>query len=177
MARRQRERETLGEDRVEWLIFGFLSFWLIVSVLGAVLVKNPVHSILFFLSSVLAIAGLFLHLGAELLAGLQILIYAVAIVVFYVLVITTIPWEKVKRFEGVYKRELFFGFPVILAVFLLMGYMVLKGKFAEPVGTVENNVREVGKTLFTSYLFPFEVASVILLVAMIGAILLGRKEE
>ena len=162
---------------MEWVIFGVLAFWLLVSVLGAVLVKNPVHSILFFLSSVLAMAGLFLSLGAELLAGLQIIIYAVAIVVFYVLVITTIPWEKVKRFEGVYKKELLFGIPVVLVVFLMMGYMVLRGSFAQPVGIVEDNVREVGRTLFTSYLFPFEVASVILLVAMIGAILLGRKEE
>ncbi len=162
---------------MEWVIFGVLAFWLLVSVLGAVLVKNPVHSILFFLSSVLAMAGLFLSLGAELLAGLQIIIYAVAIVVFYVLVITTIPWEKVKRFEGVYKKELLFGIPVVLVIFLLMGSMVLRGRFAQPVGVVEDNVREVGRTLFTSYLFPFEVASVILLVAMIGAILLGRKEE
>ena len=162
---------------MEWIVFGILAFWLLASVLGAVLVKNPVHSILFFLSSVLAMAGIFLSLGAELLAGLQIIIYAVAIVVFYVLVITTIPWEKVKRFEGVYKRELLLGLPVVLVVFIAMGYMILKGKLAEPVGTVENNVKEVGKQLFTSYLFPFEVASVILLVAMIGAILLGRKEE
>ncbi len=162
---------------MEWLVFGALSFWLVISALGAVLVKNPVHSILFFLSSVLAIAGLFLSLGAELLAGLQLIIYAVAIVVFYVLVITTIPWEKVKRFEGVYKRELMLGIPVVLVIFGFMGYAVLRGEFAEPVGVVEDNVRELGKTLFTSYLFPFEVASVILLVAMIGAILLGRKEE
>ena len=58
-----------------------------------------------------------------------------------------------------------------------MAYMVIKGKFGEQVGFVKDNVREVGKTLFTSYLFPFEVASVILLVAMVGAILLGRREE
>ena len=167
----------MGEDRVEWVVFGVLAFWLVVSVLGAILVRSPVHSILFFLSSVLAISALFLSLKAELLAGLQLIIYAVAIVVFYVLVITTIPWEKVKRFEGVYKRELLLGAPVVLVLFLLMGYMVLKGEFAPPKGVVEDNVVQVGKTLFTSYLFPFEVASVILLVAMIGAILLGRKEE
>jgi len=82
----------------------------------------------------------------------------------------------VKRFEGVYAKELAVGFPIVLVVFVLMGYMVVEGEFAQPVGKVEDNVREVG-TLFTSYLFPFEVASVILLVAMIGAILLGRKEE
>jgi len=162
---------------VDWIVFGTLAIWLICSVGGAILVKNPVHSILFFLSSVLATAALFLSLGAELIAGLQIIIYAVAIVVFYVLVITTIPWEKIKKFEGVYFKELSIGFPVVLIVFLLMGYMVVKGEFAQSVGKIEDNVREVGKTLFTSYLFPFEVASVILLVAMIGAILLGRKEE
>ncbi len=162
---------------MEWLILGVLGFWLLVSVIGAILVKNPVHSILFFLSSVLAMAGLFLSLGAELLAGLQLIIYAVAIVVFYVLVITTIPWEKVKKFEGVYRRELIVGVPIVVFVFCLIGYMVLKGRLAQPAGVVEDNVREVGRNLFTSYLFPFEVASVILLVAMIGAILLGRKEE
>jgi NADH-quinone oxidoreductase subunit J len=162
---------------VEWLIFGFLAFWLLASAIGAVVVRNPVHSILFFLSSVLAVAGLFLSLGAELLAGLQLIIYAVAIVVFYVLVITTIPWEKVKRFEGVYRRELLLGLPVLVVVFGLIALAVIKGNLAEPVGAVKDNVREIGRTLFTSYLFPFEVASVILLVAMIGAILLGRKEE
>jgi len=159
------------------LIFGVLGLWLLVSVLGAVLVRSPVHSILFFLSGVLATAGIFLSLGAELLAGLQLIIYAVAIVVFYVLVITTIPWEKVKKFEGVYRKELFMGLPIVLLAFALMGYMVLKGNLAQPSGAVQDNVRDLGKTLFTSYLFPFEVASVILLVAMIGAILLGRKEE
>jgi NADH-quinone oxidoreductase subunit J len=162
---------------VDWVIFGFLAGWLLLSVLGAILVKNPVHSILFFLSSVLAIAALFFSLGAELLAGLQIIIYAVAIVVFYVLVITTIPWEKVKRFEGIYKKELLFGLPVVLALFGLIAYGVLKGKMHQPSLMRADSVRDLGKTLFTSYLFPFEVASVILLVAMIGAILLGRKEE
>jgi len=162
---------------VDWLIFGVLSLWLLISVGGAVLVKNPIHSILFFLSAVLATAGLFLALGAELLAGLQIIIYAVAIVVFYVLVITTIPWEKVKRFEGVYKKELIFGVPLLLLVFAMIAYGIYRGKLHDPAIMKADSVRDLGKTLFTSYLFPFEVASVILLVAMIGAILLGRKEE
>ncbi len=162
---------------MEWLIFAILGTWLIVSALGVVFVKNPVHSILFFLSSLLAMAGIFVSLGAELLAGIQLIIYAVAIVVFYVLVITTIPWEKVKRFEGFYGKELIISAPALVILFILMAYMVLKGKFATPVGVIKDNVREVGKALFTSYLFPFEVASVILLVAMVGAILLGRREE
>ncbi|GBC88350.1 NADH-quinone oxidoreductase subunit J [bacterium HR13] len=163
---------------MEWVITAILSLWLVLSALCTIFMKNPVHVILAFLSVILAMAGIFLQMKAELLAGLQLIIYAVAIVVFYVLVITVIPWEKVKRFEGIYKQELFWGAPFFLISFLLMSYMVLKGKFAQPLNTVSgDNVRDVGKNLFTSYLFPFEVASVILLVAMIGAILLGRKEE
>ena len=168
----------MGEDRVEWLIFGFLSLWLLVSVFGTLFLKNPVHVILAFLSVILAIAGIFLHLGAELLAGLQLIIYAVAIIVFYVLVITTIPWEKVKKFEGIYKREALLAVPFLLISFLPIAYMVLEGKFAVSRRVItEGNIQSVGKALFTNYLFPFEVASVILLTAMIGAILLGRKEE
>jgi len=163
---------------VEWLITGFLTLWLVLSAMATVFMKNPVHVILSFLSVILAMAGIFMQLGAELLAGLQLIIYAVAIVVFYVLVITVIPWEKVKRFEGVYKEELMMGFPFFLLAFILMSYLIMKGEFASPLGVAtKENVRDVGKALFTSYLFPFEVASVILLVAMIGAILFGRKEE
>ena len=163
---------------MEWLIFGFLTLWLLVSVFGTLFLKNPVHVILAFLSVILATAGIFLHLGAELLAGLQLIIYAVAIIVFYVLVITTIPWEKVKKFEGIYKREALLAVPFLLVSFFPIAYMVLEGKFAVSQKVItEGNIQSVGKTLFTNYLFPFEVASVILLTAMIGAILLGRKEE
>ena len=162
---------------MEWLIFALLSTWAVISTLGVLFLKNPVHAILSFISLILAMAGMFLHLGAELLAGLQLIIYAVAIVVFYVLVITTIPWEKVKKFEGFYKREFFFGFPLLLGSFALFAYAILKGNFASTSLAVKDNVKEVGKSLFSTYLFPLEVASVILLTAMIGAILLGRKEE
>jgi len=163
---------------VEWLIFGFLAVWLLASVFGTLFLKNPVHVILAFLSVILAVAGMFLHLGAELLAGLQLIIYAVAIIVFYVLVITTIPWEKIKKFEGIYKKEALIAFPFFVFSFGAISYMVLRGNFqtSQKVPT-EDNIVSVGKTLFTNYLFPFEVASVILLTAMIGAIILGRKEE
>ncbi len=162
---------------MEWIIFSFLSLWAVVSVLAVLFLKNPVHVLLAFVSLILAVAGMFLHLGAELLAGLQLIIYAVAIVVFYVLVITTIPWEKVKRFEGFYKREFLFGFPFLLFVFSLFAYAILKGNFAQLGMVVKDNVKEVGKSLFTTYLLPLEIASVVLLTAIIGATLLGRKEE
>ncbi len=163
---------------MEWIVFGFLATWLIISAIGTVFLKNPVHVILSFLSVILATAGIFIHLGSELLAGLQLIIYAVAIVVFYVLVITTVPWERVKRFQGVYKRELILSIPILIISFVSISYLVLNGKFANSLNLVsQDNVKDVGKSLFTQYLLPFEVASVILLLAMIGAIILGRKED
>ncbi|MFN3814138.1 MAG: NADH-quinone oxidoreductase subunit J [Aquificaceae bacterium] len=163
---------------MEWLIFSFLMLWLVLSAFGTVFMKNPIHVILSFLSVILAMVGVFLHLGAYLVAGLQLIIYAVAIVVFYVLVITAVPWEKIKRFEGIYMKELLWSLPFLLMSFGVMSYMTLWGKFSASLNlTTEDNVKDVGKSLFTSYLFPFEVASVVLLIAMIGAILLGRKEE
>ncbi len=164
---------------MELIVFIFLAVWLVLSVVGAIIVKNPVHSILFFLSSVLATAGIFLSLGAELIAGLQLIIYAVAIVVFYVLVITTIPWEKIKKFEGIYLGEFLVGLPFIIISVIFIALLISKYDISSIPVKVEitDNVTRVGKTLFTYYLFPFEVASVILLIAMIGAILLGRKEE
>jgi len=162
---------------MEWIVFAFLASWAVLSVMGILFLKNPVHALLSFVSLILAVAGMFLHLGAELLAGLQLIIYAVAIVVFYVFVITTIPWEKVKKFEGFYKKDFLFGFPVLLVAFGIFAYAILKGNFAHVGVAGQDNVKEVGKSLFTTYLFPLEVASVILLTAMIGAILLGRKEE
>lgn len=162
---------------MEWIIFAFLSSWAVLSVMGVLFLKNPVHALLSFVSLVLAVAGMFIHLGAELLAGLQLIIYAVAIVVFYVLVITTIPWEKIKKFEGFYKREFLFGFPLLIFAFLVFAYAIWTGDFAQVSTAGKDNVREVGRSLFSTYLFPLEVASVILLTAMIGAVLLGRKEE
>lgn len=112
---------------MEWIVFAFLASWAVLSVMGILFLKNPVHALLSFVSLILAVAGMFLHLGAELLAGLQLIIYAVAIVVFYVFVITTIPWEKVKKFEGFYKKEFLFGFPVLLVAFGILPMPYSKG--------------------------------------------------
>ena len=69
---------------------------------------------LLFFQSMAFSSSLSILSTADLLVGLQLIIYAVAIVVFYVFVITTIPWEKVMKFEGFYKKEFLFGFPVLL---------------------------------------------------------------
>ncbi|MCS7084243.1 MAG: NADH-quinone oxidoreductase subunit J [Aquificaceae bacterium] len=158
---------------MEWLIVIFFGLWAFISTLGVLFLKSPVHAILSFLSVILAVSGMFLHLGAELLAGLQLVIYAVSIVVFYVLVITTIPWEKVKRFGKVNLTQLLLATPVLILSTLITSSAIFEVEFKDsPPPSLES----VGKSLFSSYLLPLEVASILLLVAMVGAIAIGRKD-
>ncbi len=162
---------------MELLAFVVIGSVAIVSALGAILVKSPIHVMVWFLGFILSIAASFFALKADLLAGLQLVIYAVAIVVFYVLVITTIPWEKIKMFEGFYKKELIFALP---AFFLTIGtvlYLVFNAKLSNMRQMLpKDNVSALGTVLFTKYIVPFELASFILLIAMIGAIIFGKEK-
>jgi len=163
------------------IAFWVLSFIAVISAIGVVFFKNIVHAVLSLISTLIAISGLFFNIGADLIGALQILIYAVAIVVFYVLVISTVPEFKGKSVDGKYTLlSLPFGF----LLFLELAYVSVYGAFKSATGAFSPNIiqqignpKAVATMLFTKYLFPFEVASLILLVAMIGAIILGRKEQ
>jgi NADH dehydrogenase subunit J (EC 1.6.5.3) len=162
---------------MELLAFVVISIIAIVSALGAILVKSPIHVMVWFLGFILSVAASFFALKADLLAGLQLVIYAVAIVVFYVLVITTIPWEKVKMFEGFYKKEFVFALPAFLFTIGASIYLVISSRFSnlrQPLP--KDNVSALGTVLFTKYIAPFELASFILLIAMIGAIIFGKEK-
>ena len=163
-----------------------IAFWsfstlAVLSAIGVVFFKNIIYSVLSLISTLIMVSGLFFTLGAELVGALQILIYAVAIVVFYVLVISTVPEYKGKAIDPKY---MLLSLPVGFLLFLELAYVSVYGAWASNVGMFKpevlneiGNVKAVSTILFTKFLFPFEVASLILLVAMIGAIILGRKEQ
>ncbi len=163
-----------------------IAFWTFstLAVLSAIYVvfgKNIVYTVLALISTLIMVSGLFFTLGAELVGALQILIYAVAIVVFYVLVISTVPEYKGKPVDGKY---MLLSIPFGFILFLELAYVSLYGAWQSATGIFDEkvineigNAKAVGTLLFTKYLFPFEVASLILLVAMIGAIIIGRKKE
>ena len=163
-----------------------IAFWsfstlAVLSAIGVVFFKNIIYSVLSLISTLIMISGLFFTLGAELVGALQILIYAVAIVVFYVLVISTVPEYKGKAVDPKY---MLLSLPVGFLLFLELAYVSVYGAWASNTGIFKpevlneiGNVKAVSTILFAKFLFPFEVASLILLVAMIGAIILGRKEQ
>ncbi|MCX7738872.1 MAG: NADH-quinone oxidoreductase subunit J [Hydrogenothermaceae bacterium] len=162
------------------IAFWSLSTIAVLSALGVVFFRNIIYAVLSLISTLIAISGLFFNLGAELIGALQILIYAVAIVVFYVLVISTVP-----KYEGeaIDLKYSLLSTPFAFILFMELAYVSVYGLWVSGTGVFGpamlnqvSNVKAVATMLFTKYLFPFEVASVILLVAMIGAIVLGKKD-
>jgi len=135
----------------------FLYFGTVI-VLAAILVvalRKPVYSVIALLVMFFHIAGLFVTLHAEFLAAVQLIVYAGAILVLYLFVVMLL---NVKEDDS-YQRQFRLGMGLGLVALAEVIYIV----------------SAVGRALYTTYLFPFEVASLILLVAMIGAILMAKK--
>jgi len=165
------------------LIFGLFSALAIVSAVGIITLRNPVYVVVALLSSLIAVAGIFFTAGAELVGALQLLIYAVAIAVFYIIVISAVPWEKAKKTESHYRFEGLVSLPVILLLYIEMIIVFLLGIKASPKGEILEfiknigNAEVVGAILFSKYFLAFEVVSLVLLIGMIGAVVIGRKES
>lgn len=144
--------------------------------------RSTVHSILFLVANFLFVAGLYVLLGAQFLAVIQVVVYAGGIVVLYLFVVMLVNLKRPPEAHQDKRRRsrlglLFSG--VVLAEFVLIATYRLASPAnlvpaAAPMGP--NNVEQVGWLLYTDYLVPFEVASILLLVAMIGAIVLARRE-
>ena len=137
--------------------------------------RNPVTSAMFLVLTIISMAGLFVLLHAFFLAAVQILVYAGAVIVLFLFVIMLLDLKA----EAVRKIK-FFG---LLAGVVSVGTIVLlffKSLCATPVGTgapaaIEGSTEALGTLLFKQYVLPFEVVSILLLVAMIGVILLSKK--
>ncbi len=165
------------------LAFILFSAVAILSGLGVVLLPNPIYVIVSLLSSLIGIAGIFFTAGAELVGAIQLLIYAVAITVFYVFVLTAVPWEKALKKDSHYRVEGVFSFPLLIALYVEMFLVFTIGISVSPKGQIKEliakygNAEVIGVILFSKYFLAFELVSLVLLVGMIGAVLIGRKEE
>ncbi|HLJ74669.1 MAG TPA: NADH-quinone oxidoreductase subunit J [Thermoanaerobaculia bacterium] len=171
-----------------------------IAVASSILVigmRNPVHSALFLLLTFLCVAILFVMKAAEFVAAVQVLVYAGGIMVLFLFVVMLINVRHLPD-ERVLSRFWRGGFLVGAALFILFATVVRPGVYHDPVnneqalrtsyryfhrkgklirrGTPVGNSEAVGMALYREYLVPFEVASVFLLVAMIGAIVIGKRE-
>ena len=167
---------------VPQLFFLYFAVMMIVTSILVVTRKNLVHSVVCMLILFVHIAGLYLFLNAEFLAAIQIIVYAGAILVLYLFVIMLLNLreeEAARVFQRHWPLGLITGMVFILFfAFILAGITVLPPPGEYSVGLIQSEgaMMTIGKVLYTQYLFPFEIASLILLVAILGAVVMSKKK-
>ncbi len=155
-------------------VFYLLGVVCLGGAVGVVMSRNVVHAALLLLVSLMAVAGLYLLLLAEFLALVQVLIYggAITIVVLFVIMLTRVQEFRAMRANPQWPLAIV----TALGVFVLLAWAIINGA---PNETARHSVafRELGDSLFTKWAVPFEVASLVLLVALIGAIVIARERD
>ncbi len=169
--------------------FYYMAAASVASAMLAVTRKNPVHSMLWVLALFLHVAGIFLLLGAEFLAAVQVIVYAGAILIFYlfVLMLLDLPGEETRPRFGKH-------WPLAAAVGLSFAALIwlAQVKTLDPIGPgragvtssaermaaegpSQGNLSEIGRALFGPFALPFEMVSLVLLAAIVGAVVLARR--
>jgi NADH-quinone oxidoreductase subunit J len=164
-------------EQAFFLLFAIVA---VVSACGVVLAKNPVHSAVALMACFLQIAAIYVLLRSPFLAVVQLFVYVGAIMVLFIFVIMMLEIRKATLERFLPGRG---GLSTLIP--LLLGLILLGAIFSSPlvsdmtpaVESPQGSVRELGILMFTHYLLPFEVVSIVLLVALVGAIYLARKDD
>jgi NADH-quinone oxidoreductase subunit J len=148
----------------------------VASALGLILGPNAIHGALFLVVNLGSVAALYLMLGAEFLAAAQVIVYAGAIMVLFVFAIMVLIPGREESGPDTHRGARLLAAPVGGLLLLLLIFVVV-GRWSVPRGPEGpgGSAGAVGRLLFTSYLFPFELTSVLLLAAMVGVLLLARR--
>ncbi len=166
----------------------FILFFLfaLVSVAGAIVLivaREPIHSALALILVMVSLAALYLLLGAEFIAAVQVIVYAGAIMVLFVFVIMLLN-AGVEERTNFSQMAKYAGLPLAIVLLLalahwmahsLIGATVANGAGAPNQAAV--STRELSTMLFQKYLFPFEATSILILIAMLGALVLAKRDE
>jgi NADH-quinone oxidoreductase subunit J len=158
-------------------VFAFLTLLCALLVIANPFSRNPVTSAMFLVLTIISMAGLFVLLHAFFLAAVQVLVYAGAVMVLFLFVIMLLDLKEEER-RKIKKLGLVAGLVSIGAIIGIFVKSLLETKPGAglPAPTVEGATIPLGKMLFTQYLLPFEIVSILLLVAMVGVILLSKKD-
>ena len=165
-----------------FILFGLLA---VGAALNLLLQHHPINSALSLIVVMMSLAVLYFSLGAEFLAAAQVIVYSGAIMVLFVFVIMLLNAgeEDRSRASKFSRAANIAGFPGAAAILCLLAFVFLSER--KQLGTthlnadfsnVVNNITEISHTLFTTLLLPFEVTSILILVAILGAVVLARKE-
>lgn len=163
-------------EQIFFFIFAALA---VGSAIAVVSLRNPVHSVISLMVCFLQMAALFVLLRSPFIAVVQVFVYVGAVLVLFLFVIMMLDIHKASMERFVSGGQLgVIGLLVVLVIemVLIVSKSKLAGISVASVTHLDGSVREIGEALFTKYILPFEVVSFILLVALLGAIVMGRKE-
>ena len=162
------------------ILFYFFAALAVGSAVMMVTRRNAVHSAVFLISTLLATAGIFLQLQAEFLFVVQIILYVGGIMVLFVFVIMLVNLDVAVRQMKFNRQSWVAGLlALVLGGLAIVVFRSGGGGFnlmAGPVTTMPPNAEQVGTVLFQKYFLPFEIASILLLVAMIGAVVMAKRK-
>ena len=167
---------------LDQIVFYFFAALAVISAVLVVTRRNVVQSAIFLITALLATAGIFLQLHAEFLFIVQVILYAGGIMVLFVFVIMLINMD-VSMHQVQFNRQWWLGLLLALVLGAQLTLAVAVGRsgkypFGDPAPAVslEPSTQMVGRVLFSEYMLPFEIASILLLVAMIGAVVMAKKK-
>jgi NADH-quinone oxidoreductase subunit J len=163
-----------------FLIFGALA---VAGALNLLFQRHPINSALSLVVVMMSLAVLYWSLGAEFLAAAQVIVYSGAIMVLFVFVIMLLNAGEEEHTDSSHAASIA-GFPGAAAIFCLLSFVFLsernalgKANVGGDLGNGLDNIATVSQMLFTRQLLPFEVTSILILVAILGAVVLARKEQ
>ena len=164
------------------IFFMYCALMIIASGILAISLRNPVHCVLMVLVLFFHMAGLYLTLNAEFLAAVQIIVYAGAILVLYLFVLFLVSLREELRLDA-FIPNAWLGRAIAAGLAAALLYAVSAFSLGEkgnwPVEAIREltHTKVIGQELYSTYLLPFEIAGLILLVALIGGLVLARREE
>jgi NADH-quinone oxidoreductase subunit J len=167
---------------IEIILFIFFALIALASAVVMITRANPVISAIFLIINFFALAGLYLVLNAQFIAVLQILVYAGAIMVLFVFVIMLLNLGDEEALIDKFNLKRIIAISIGAVIFLQLAYIILvKGNpvisIPQSIHSVEaGKVESIGIELFTTYLIPFEIISMLLIAAIIGAVVLAKRE-
>ena len=164
---------------MDLILFGFFALIAVACAINVVVQTHPIASAVSLVGVMGSLAVLYLLLGAEFIAAAQVIVYAGAVMVLFVFVIMLLnAGSETKKGRSLMVQLL--GVPLFIALLGLLAYFVQRmytpGVMVHFGGFRGGTAEQIGRALFTTYLLPFEITSILVLIAILGAVVLARKE-
>ena len=160
----------------ELILFFVLAGVALLGAINLIVQTHPIHSALSLIVVMVALAGIYLLLGAELLAAVQIIVYAGAIMVLFVFIIMLLNAGQEER-TSLSRAATWVGVPLAVLLTVVLGWRMAESNPVPVLGAdIASPSRGLSELLFTTYVFPFELTSILILVAILGAVVLAKRD-